>query len=543
MKSARNPSSSGTSAVYRPTPPAGRRSWRRPSTAGSRPPPSSRPRARLCAWSGTAARARAHRPASVRVQWRHERTYFHGVKIVEIASIGPGPFAAMLLADLGADVIRIDRPAARAARSATGPWNFMHRGRRVGGGRPQAPRGRASWCCGSCERADALIEGFRPGVMERLGLGPDECLARNPRLVYGRMTATARTARWRRVAGHDINYIALAGVLGAIGAGGRAGRCSRSTSSATSAAAGCCSRSAWSARSSRRARPGTGRSSTPRWSTARRCCRRCSTRCAARACGPTSAGTNLLDSGAHFYEVYETADGGHVAVGALEPQFYAELLRLLELDPADFPQMGPGALAGAQAALRRGLRHPHARRVGGAARARRGLRDGGARAATRRRSTRTTSPAARSSRSTALQPAPAPRFSRTPAAISRPAGRARRRHRRRRWRDWGIDDVAALRAAGAVSGPAGDSDGTCSRNSSARSASIRARRGAPASRITVLITAANGTARIAPTTPSSVPAISTATIVVNGSARPPGGRRSGRRCSSRPAGRSAGSRA
>src|SRR4051794_28802281 len=139
----------------------------------------------------------------------------HGIKVVELASLGPGPFAAMLLADLGADVIRIDRAGGASNPLAEGAWNFMHRGRRSAAVDLKHPDG-AELILRLAESADALIEGFRPGVMERLHLGPDACLARNPRLVYGRMTGYGQDGPMAGVAGHDINYISVAGVLGAM---------------------------------------------------------------------------------------------------------------------------------------------------------------------------------------------------------------------------------------------------------------------------------------------------------------------------------------
>ena len=136
-----------------------------------------------------------------------------GIRIIEIAGIGPGPFAAMMLADMGAEVVRVDR-----AQSVRGPapdaanWDVMLRGRRNVAIDLKNERG-ASTLLRLIERSDALIEGFRPGVMERLGVGPDVCLARNPRLVYGRMTGWGQDGPLASTAGHDINYIALAGSL------------------------------------------------------------------------------------------------------------------------------------------------------------------------------------------------------------------------------------------------------------------------------------------------------------------------------------------
>jgi alpha-methylacyl-CoA racemase len=371
----------------------------------------------------------------------------HGLRIVELASLGPGPFAAMLLADLGADVIRIDRRGGGASPLGDGAWNFMNRGRRSAAVDLKHPDGR-ELILALCERGDALIEGFRPGVMERLGLGPEPALARNPRLVYGRMTGYGQAGPMASVAGHDINYISVAGVLGAfrrrgerplfplnlVGDYGGGGM--------LLALGVVCA--LLEARTSGRGQvvdaamvDGAAVLSTLFH--------------ALRSEGlwNDEPGTNLLDSGAHFYEVYETADGGHVAVGALEPQFYAELLRLLELDPADFPQwdrarwpelktrfaevfaartraewaalLEPAdACATAVLALHEAPGHPH-----NVARGTFVELDG------------------------RVQPAPAPRFSRTPAAISRPASHPGA-DTDAALADWGIGDLARLRRAGAI---------------------------------------------------------------------------------------------
>src|SRR5262245_15651676 len=136
-----------------------------------------------------------------------------GVRIVELAGIGPGPFAAMMRADMGAEVIRVERVQAVRDRVPERPsWDALQRGRRNVALDLKQPAGVAA-LLDLIERADGLVEGFRPGVMERLGLGPDECLARNPRLVYGRMTGWGQEGPYASAAGHDINYIALAGAL------------------------------------------------------------------------------------------------------------------------------------------------------------------------------------------------------------------------------------------------------------------------------------------------------------------------------------------
>ena len=193
-----------------------------------------------------------------------------GITVVEIAGIGPGPFCAMMLADMGAEVIRVDRAENVAGGDpASPPADLNNRGRRSVGVDLKNPDGVAV-VLDLVERADALIEGFRPGVAERLGIGPEECLARNPKLVYGRMTGWGQDGPLAGAAGHDINYIALAGLWSRSGAGARR-RCRRSTWWATSAAAACCWPSGWSAACWRRRPRARGRWSMRPWSTDRPC--------------------------------------------------------------------------------------------------------------------------------------------------------------------------------------------------------------------------------------------------------------------------------
>jgi alpha-methylacyl-CoA racemase len=188
-----------------------------------------------------------------------------------------------------------------------------------------------------CESADALVEGFRPGVMEKLGVGPDEVLARNERLVYGRMTGYGQDGPMSSVAGHDINYISIAGALGQFQRSGEKplfplNMVGDYGGGAMLLAFGVLA-GIIEARTSGKGQvvdaamvEGSALLMTMIW--------------AMKEIGVwTEPGSNLLDSGAHFYETYRCKDGGHVAIGAIEPQFYAELLRLLEVDPADFPQM------------------------------------------------------------------------------------------------------------------------------------------------------------------------------------------------------------
>ena len=187
-----------------------------------------------------------------------------GIKVVEIAGIGPSPHACMILADLGADVIRVERPGGQMLTG--GPHDLLNRGRPSVALNLKDPEAIAT-VLDLVAEADVLVEGMRPGTTERLGLGPDECLARNPRLVYGRMTGWGQDGPLAKAAGHDMNYIAITGALFGMGQD-RAGRTSRPTSSATSGAVRRTSSSGSSPRSSSPGSAARGRSSMPRSSTA-----------------------------------------------------------------------------------------------------------------------------------------------------------------------------------------------------------------------------------------------------------------------------------
>lgn len=374
----------------------------------------------------------------------------HGVRIVEIAGIGPGPFAAMVLSDMGADVLRVER-----AQSVTGDFarenkEVLNRGRRSVGIDLKNPDG-VETLLRLVEQADALVEGFRPGVTERLGIGPDACLARNPKLVYGRMTGWGQDGPYAQAAGHDIDYIGLAGALAHFGREG-----SKPTppinlvgdfggGGMLLAFGVVCA--VLEARSSGHGQvvdaamvDGSALLMTMLWGL--------------RAMGAWDErmGVNVLDSGAPFYDTYETADGRFVALGALEPQFYAELLARTGLDTEDLPaQMdrdgwprlrarftevfktktrdewceileGTDACFAPVLPMSEAARHPHVQ-------ARRTIvEDFGVQ-----------------------QPAPAPRFSRTPGAIQGPPAWPGE-HTDDALRDWGFstEDVAKLRETGAV---------------------------------------------------------------------------------------------
>ncbi len=262
-----------------------------------------------------------------------------GVTIIELAGIGPAPFASMLLSDMGANIIRIDRaPGQEPGIHIPYRKNVMNRGRRSLVVNLKSPAGVAC-VLKLLEKADALVEGYRPGVTERLGLGPDTCLARNPRLVYGRMTGYGQDGPMASVAGHDINYIALSGMLsmigekdrkpvaplnlvGDFGGGGmflafgvvcgileaRASGKGQVVDCAMVEGAALLGNMFNSFRALNELNP--------------------------------ARGTNVLDGGAHFYDTYATQDGGYVGIGAIEPQFYKRLLELMGLNQAEFePQL------------------------------------------------------------------------------------------------------------------------------------------------------------------------------------------------------------
>ncbi|MEU3456503.1 CaiB/BaiF CoA-transferase family protein [Micromonospora sp. NPDC006766] len=373
-----------------------------------------------------------------------------GVRVIELAGIGPGPFAAMMLADLGADVVRVDR----TARGGFGdlPGDLLTRNRRSIAVDLRSSGGREA-VLALVAGADALVEGFRPGVTERLGLGPEDCLAVNPNLVYGRMTGWGQDGPLARTAGHDIDYLALTGALHGIGRAGerpvppmnllgdfggggmmlalgvvaalyavRAGAPGQIVDAAIVDGVSVLSTQIHALRQA------------GMWQDAR--------------------GLNLLDGGAPFYDTYECADGRYLAVGALEPRFYAELVRLTGFpldgdeapdrnDPANWPALRAAwarlfrsrsrdewteLLADTDACVTPVLdwaeapEHPHL--------AARGVfvdHDGVA------------------------QPAPAPRFSGTPTSVRRPPPQPGE-HTNELLAEVGYDAerIAELRAAGAV---------------------------------------------------------------------------------------------
>lgn len=376
-----------------------------------------------------------------------------GVKVVEVAGIGPGPFAAMMLADMGADVIRVDRAGqVRGGDPDLPPGDSLNRGRRSIGLDLKSPEG-VETLLRLTEQADALIEGFRPGVAERLGFGPEVCLSRNPRLVFGRMTGWGQEGPYASAAGHDINYIALAGVLdslrrsdgqptppinlvGDFGGGGmllafgtvcgilsaRVNGVGQVVDAAMVDGSAVLMSMIWAFKGM-----GIWDSDNP--------------------------GTNLLDTGTHFYDTYRTSDNRWVSIGSIEPQFYAELLRLTGLEGVELPsQMDKNAWPDMKARLAdvfatktrdewcelmegtdvcfapvlsmdEATRHPH-----------------------------------NVERGTFIelngvtQPAPAPRFSATPGGVQRPPAHAGQHTDDilKSWLGADSDEIAALRATGTV---------------------------------------------------------------------------------------------
>jgi len=374
-----------------------------------------------------------------------------GLRIIELAGLGPAPFAGMMLADAGADIVRIDRfERATYPPHSEAHVDLMNRGRRSVAVDLKNPGG-VGLVLRLVEVADGLMEGFRPGVAERLGLGPDVCLARNPRLVFGRMTGWGQDGPLAQAAGHDIDYIALSGALEPIGRAGQAPLPPLNLVGdfggggmllAFGMVAAILSARQTGAGQVVDAAMVDGAASLMTMTT--------TLRAAGMWDGPR--GTNLLDTGAHFYEVYETSDGGFIGVGAIEPQFYAELIRLLGLEGEDLPpQMDRDAWPG--------MKERFARIFAGRTRADwEAVFDG-----TDACATPVLSPAEAPDhphnrfRQTftevagVVQPAPAPRFLGTPGAIRRPPPNPGQ-HAEEALGDWGLSDeeIGALRTSGAI---------------------------------------------------------------------------------------------
>jgi alpha-methylacyl-CoA racemase len=374
-----------------------------------------------------------------------------GVKIVELAGIGPGPFAGMLLSDMGADIVRIDRSQqVNAAMFDKLNLEPLYRGRRSIGVDLKHPDG-VELVLSLIEYADALVEGFRPGVTERLGLGPDVCLARNPRLVYGRMTGWGQEGPMAQAAGHDINYIALAGALAHFGrAGGKPtppiNLVGDFGGGGMFMAFGVVCGILEAQRSGKgqvidvAMVDGSAVLMTMMWGLIK------------IGAWQEELGENVLDTGAPFYDTYETADGKFISLGSLEPQFYAELIRRLGLEGEDLPvQMDRNGWDQLRARFTELFKTKTRDEWDGVLR---GSDAGYAPVLTMSEAAKDQHIQARATiidRCGVLQPAPAPRFSRTTAEIQRDAPWPGQ-HTDEALRAWGVadDQIAKLRDAGAI---------------------------------------------------------------------------------------------
>ena len=259
-----------------------------------------------------------------------------GIKIVELTGIGPGPMGAMLLADLGATILRIDRPEpSNLGLQRVLRYDLLLRGRPALALDLKSPGGKAL-ALRLVERADALIEGFRPGVTERLGLGPEECLARNPRLVYGRVTGWGRDGPLAHAAGHDINYISLVGALHAFG---RRGQPPTPPLNLVGDFAGGALYLAFGIVCGilETQRSGKGQVVDTAMVDGAASLMMAFHGMIASGLSTHERGTNHLDTGSHFYNVYECADGRWISIAPIEAKFYAELLRRLDVDPPTMP--------------------------------------------------------------------------------------------------------------------------------------------------------------------------------------------------------------
>jgi alpha-methylacyl-CoA racemase len=376
-----------------------------------------------------------------------------GVRVVEMVGIGPGPFAAMLLADLGAEVIRVDRPGGNALKIAAPDKDITARGRPSVALNLKDPRA-VEVVLDLVESADVLIEGFRPGVAERLGIGPDVCLERNPALVYGRMTGWGQDGPLAQTAGHDVNYIAVAGALDTIGRAGGPPQIPLNLLGDFAGGSMYLVTGVLAALTHARS-TGTGQVVDAAITDGTAHLLAMPLMMQQSGAWNHDRGTNLLDSGAPFYDVYETSDGRWMSVGGLEPQFYAAMEQLLEPwldeplpdrnDPRQWPALrtrlatvfaarsqsdwigtfeGSDACVAPVVPMHEAATHPHH-----VARGTYVERDG------------------------LVQPAPAPRFSATPAELGAPPS-APGADTRTALTAWGIADVEALIADGVAVQPA-----------------------------------------------------------------------------------------
>ena len=374
-----------------------------------------------------------------------------GTRIVEIAGIGPGPFCAMMLADLGAEVLRVDRAERARLPRADGPnLDLLNRGRRSVAVDLKSPAG-VEVVLRLVEKADALIEGFRPGVMERLGLGPDVCLARNPGLVFGRMTGWGQEGPLAKAAGHDLNYIALTGALHAIG---RADSPPPPPLNLVGDFGGGGLMLAYGILAALLERARSGKGQVVDAAMVDGAAALMAIIFGAHASGwwRDERASNMLDGGAHFYDCYETKDGKYVSIGSIEPQFYAQLLELTglqgealphQMDRSGWPKLKERMTAifktktrDAWCELMEGTDVCFAPVLS--------LAEAPEHAHLKARGTFVEVEGVR-------QPGPAPRFSRTPGVIERPPAHAGE-HTDEALADWGFasGEIAKLRESSAI---------------------------------------------------------------------------------------------
>jgi alpha-methylacyl-CoA racemase len=377
-----------------------------------------------------------------------------GYRIIELAGIGPGPFAGMMLADMGADVLRVDRAQAVREGAVAPVSDVLGRGRRSVGVDLKNPDGRET-VLRLVESADALIEGFRPGVTERLGIGPDDCLARNAKLVYGRMTGWGQEGPYAPTAGHDINYIALSGTLAMIG---RRGEAPVPPLNLVGDFGGGGMLLAYGVVCGLLEVAQSGKGQVIDAAMVDGAALLAAMMYGLKAAGMWGErGTNLLDTGAWFYEVYETSDGKHISFGSIEPQFLEEMLKLTGLS-GDVDAKGPVPRQGDQSAwpvmkermaalVRTRTRDEWCEILEGRDACFAPVLDPEEAAAHPHNQVRGTFTAVDG----VLQPAPAPRFSRTPPEVGGPPA-APGEHTDAALADWGFSqgDIAKLREAGAV---------------------------------------------------------------------------------------------
>ena len=374
-----------------------------------------------------------------------------GFRIIEIAGIGPGPFAAMMLADMGAEVIRVERAqSVKGAAPATAHWDTLLRGRKNIAIDLKNPQG-VEALLQLVEKADAIIEGFRPGVMERLGIGPTECAKRNPKIVFGRMTGWGQDGPYAPLAGHDINYIALAGALAHFS---RAGEAPVPPLNMVGDFGGGGMFLAFGVVCALLETQKSGKGQVIDAAMIDGSATLMSMFWAMKSIGmfnENAPGTNLLDTGAHFYDVFQCQDNKYISIGSIEPQFYALLLEKTGLtnDPAFAKQMDPSQWPTLKAKLQDVIKQKTQAQW---CEIMEGTDVCFAPVLTMTEATQHPHHIARNTFiniAGVTQPAPAPRFSRTSPETPTPPAHAGQ-HSTQILNEWGISNINELLASGAV---------------------------------------------------------------------------------------------